>query len=243
MTVTAIEPCGFFTWDALRAGWYLSWRILVRVFLAGTALGIAVSLLVPLLGAVGGVIGVLAALAVIVWTFTLVPRIASQWSEQRYGRPLDRWLHVWWGITWRTIVVALVCSAILGVPAGVGASLAAAYKTSALGVLGGAVVGLVVLANSASGLLGQGWAMSRVVAQELGSAAPMAPTWTPAPPEVTPVVAGPAPSPTPRSEPGAPPAAGPEGKRQCPKCGLHETERGSVIGWYCKVCGWREGRR
>jgi hypothetical protein len=38
------------------------------------------------------------------------------------------------------------------------------------------------------------------------------------------------------------PAAAPD-KRQCPKCTLYETERGSVIGWYCKVCGWRESRR
>ena len=29
---------------------------------------------------------------------------------------------------------------------------------------------------------------------------------------------------------------------RCPKCGLQETERGSVIGWYCRVCGWREKR-
>jgi len=34
-----------------------------------------------------------------------------------------------------------------------------------------------------------------------------------------------------------------EAKRQCPKCGLHETERGTVIGWYCTICGWRESRR
>jgi hypothetical protein len=27
-----------------------------------------------------------------------------------------------------------------------------------------------------------------------------------------------------------------------PKCSLYETERGTVIGWYCKVCGWREGK-
>jgi ribosomal protein L37AE/L43A len=43
--------------------------------------------------------------------------------------------------------------------------------------------------------------------------------------------------------PSPPPATSADGKRQCPKCGLYETERGSVIGWYCKVCGWREGRR
>ena len=34
-----------------------------------------------------------------------------------------------------------------------------------------------------------------------------------------------------------------EGKRQCPKCSLYETELGKVIGWYCRICGWRESRR
>jgi hypothetical protein len=38
-------------------------------------------------------------------------------------------------------------------------------------------------------------------------------------------------------------AASTEGKRQCPKCSLYETELGKVIGWYCRVCGWRESRR
>jgi hypothetical protein len=41
----------------------------------------------------------------------------------------------------------------------------------------------------------------------------------------------------------APARGSAEGKRQCPKCGLHETERGTVIGWYCTICGWRESRR
>jgi hypothetical protein len=48
--------------------------------------------------------------------------------------------------------------------------------------------------------------------------------------------------------PAAPPApavatAANDGKRQCPKCSLYETEQGKVIGWYCRVCGWRESRR
>jgi len=55
----------------------------------------------------------------------------------------------------------------------------------------------------------------------------------------------PAPRPAPRAAAvaTAPPPAAAAGKRQCPKCSLYETERGSVIGWYCKVCGWRESRR
>jgi hypothetical protein len=38
----------------------------------------------------------------------------------------------------------------------------------------------------------------------------------------------------------APQPAATADRPQCPKCSLYETERGSVIGWYCKVCGWRE---
>lgn len=30
--------------------------------------------------------------------------------------------------------------------------------------------------------------------------------------------------------------------RQCPKCGQSDTELGSIIGWYCRICGWRESR-
>jgi hypothetical protein len=59
------------------------------------------------------------------------------------------------------------------------------------------------------------------------------------PPVAIPVATAPA-------EPAPQPARGPaatEGKRQCPKCSLYETERGSVIGWYCTICGWRETRR
>jgi len=63
-----------------------------------------------------------------------------------------------------------------------------------------------------------------------------------------PVVAAPpvvaAAAPAARSAPPAPaprPAVAAD-RPQCPKCSLYETERGTVIGWYCKVCGWREGK-
>ena len=88
---------------------------------------------------------------------------------------------------------------------------------------------------------------------EIRESAPVAMVVTPAalsPIEVEPPVVvaqepAPAPRPAPRAAPApaAPPVVSAEGKRQCPKCGLYETERGSVIGWYCKVCGWREARR
>jgi hypothetical protein len=38
------------------------------------------------------------------------------------------------------------------------------------------------------------------------------------------------------------PAVATSEKVQCPKCKAFETERGSVIGLHCMVCGWRESR-
>ena len=55
-------------------------------------------------------------------------------------------------------------------------------------------------------------------------------------------VAEPIAVPQPAARP-APVVAAVEGKRQCPKCSLYETELGKVIGWYCRICGWRESRR
>jgi hypothetical protein len=39
-----------------------------------------------------------------------------------------------------------------------------------------------------------------------------------------------------------PPGGAAPGRRRCPKCSLYETEKGTVLGWYCKVCGWSESR-
>ena len=56
------------------------------------------------------------------------------------------------------------------------------------------------------------------------------------PPVMTP--RAPMPPPPPSSSGGVAQA----GRRQCPKCDLYETEKGTVLGWYCKVCGWSESR-
>jgi hypothetical protein len=256
MATAVLEPFGFFTTDSLRAGWYLLWRIFVRVFavfLAAALCAAAVAFL--------GMLAVLPAIACVVvgvvWSFTLVPRIASQWAQERYGRPLERWVEVWWGITWRTFVVAMVAAVILAVPNVVAVSLQTAYRDSTLGAVGGLIVGLLTIVNVGVSVLAEGWAMSRVTVAQLGGAAPLTPTWSPSPIPETPVEpeaaaaveAEPAPAaaPVPRRDarPAAPApvVASAEGKRQCPKCGLYETERGTVIGWYCKICGWREARR
>lgn len=52
----------------------------------------------------------------------------------------------------------------------------------------------------------------------------------------------PAVAPASRATGGAATAGTPVESKRCPKCGLSETELGAVIGWYCKVCGWRESR-
>jgi uncharacterized RDD family membrane protein YckC len=53
-------------------------------------------------------------------------------------------------------------------------------------------------------------------------------------------VAPPPPSPRPTPRPAT--AAEPGQQRQCPKCGQYDTVLGAVIGWYCRICGWRESR-
>jgi hypothetical protein len=80
--------------------------------------------------------------------------------------------------------------------------------------------------------------MSTMVARRLNATSAPAPVAVAAAAVAAPAVAGPAPA---AARPVA--TAVPAGERlQCPKCGLRETERGQVIGWHCKVCGWRERR-
>ena len=251
MTAATIEPFGFFTWDSLRAGWYLSWRLFVRVvpvFAAATAVGFVLLKSMPLgpfLMAIGFIAGA-------VWSLMLIPKLTSQWAQERYGYPLENPLQVWWGITWRSFVVSMVAAVIMAVPNVVAVSFQTAYKDSMLGMLAGLVLFVLYVANIAVSILGTGWAMSRVTAAQLSGLDPAMATAAsttalglsplePDPPMA--VEPEPAPRPTPRAAPTATLRTTAQGKRQCPKCGLYETERGSVIGWYCRVCGWREARR
>jgi len=251
----AVEPFGFFTWDSLRAGWYLTWRLLLRVSPVLVVGGVAVAVF-GLNSPMAGFLFSLGVLAATVWSLTLIPRLTSQWAQERYGQALEGALAVWWGITWRSMVVSLVAAAIMAVPSVVAVSLRTAYPSSALGLLGSLLAWLLNLVNIAVTVLATGWAMSRVAASQVVGVAPAAP---PLPPPMARAVdearavevatarePSPAPQPAPRAAPASVPAAtavSAGGKMQCPKCGLYETERGSVIGWYCKVCGWRESRR
>jgi hypothetical protein len=246
MTAAALEPFGFFSSDSLRAGWYLTWRLFLRLLPALIVVGLVAAGLTAVAGGLGAVVAGVLAVAALVWSVTLLPRITSQWAEQRYGRPLERWVSVWWGITWRTFVVAMVAAVILAVPNVVAVSLQTAYRDSALGMLGGLVVVVLSIGNFLVSVYATGWAMSRVAVAQLGGVEPLAPTWSPVEAPGPAVATGAAAAPA--AMLGAPAGAAVatvavEGKRQCPKCGLHETERGSVIGWYCRICGWRESRR
>jgi hypothetical protein len=274
-----VEPFGFFTRDALRAGWYLVWRQLIRV----VPLAVGALLIGGALGGLGmGVFGVIVSglglCAASVWAALLIPRLASQWAVEHYGYPLTGQVRVWWSIVWRVFVAAFIAAVILTPPNFVALSLSTAFKGSLLGGLGKLLTAVLGLANFGVAVLATGWAMSRVTAMQLSGLPPALVPLEPEPivsesplltssaetvsfetpaavaasaPLTMPVtVAAPAPvaiplAPAPAAA--APqPARGPaavEGKRQCPRCSLYETERGSVIGWYCTICGWRETRR
>ena len=261
-----VEPFGFFSLDSLRAGWYLLWRQMVRVVPLAVAAILIGGVLGKLgLGVVGAVVAGLGVCVAVIWSVVLLPRLAGQWALATYGYPLTGEVRVWWGIVWRVSIASLVAAFILAPPNLVALSISASFPASALGQLGKLLTALLGVANFAVAVLATGWATSRVTAQQLsglpvGSLLPTPIVREPRPPAVVdePVAVGIlAPAVTPVAVPAvaggtstglslaAAPGrvAAPAGKRQCPKCGLHETERGSVVGWYCTVCGWRESRR
>jgi len=277
-----MEPFGFFSLDALRAGWYLIWRQFVRVLpvAAGSVL-VGALLMSRGMRPLGGFTIAIGLIVAAVWAAVLIPRLTSQWSQSYYGFALAGGGRLWWNVSWRVWVASFVAAVVLTPPQMVAASLKAAFPTSALGGLGSLLAALLGLANIAVALLSTGWAMSRVALAQGGASfettpasmrdplGPMVSEPTLDPPVVDPVVAHPVTMAEPvgagahaavaervaHAEPMAAShlaAARPapvataeshEGKRQCPKCSLYETELGKVIGWYCRICGWRESRR
>lgn len=256
-TALTVEPFGFFTRDALRAGWYLTWRQLVRILPVVVAAGIVGGVLAGMGMPVPGVLIIaLGALGAGIWSGVLVAQLTSRWAEARYGYPLSGPVSIWWGVTWRVVVASLVAGVILTAPNLLAMSLTASFKGSALGLLGQGLTALLAVANVIVTVVATGWAMSRVTAAQLAGL-PVAPgSFSPAADGSQPLAVAPAPVPAAAplaavgsrglAESASAPSARAgrvEGKRQCPKCGLYETERGSVIGWYCTICGWREARR
>ena len=199
----------------------------------------------------GAVLVVLGLLGAFIASIPLTSKIARSWAQRTWGRTFVE--GVWWALMVRVIGVNILSSIV-----GKGVNVAIEALTSDAAGLGSNLVGLflslvVLTLNVVVSLLSYGWAMSHAVVKKLGgvgvattvvaglnprgytpAAAPQY-TTAPRPAPVSPMPDAPMPSPPPS-------AAGPAGRRQCPKCSLYETERGTVLGWYCKVCGWSESR-
>ena len=289
-----MEPFGFFSVEALRAGWYLIWRQLVRVLPVGAgSVLVGIFLMSRGLRGFGGFLIGIGLIVAAVWAAVLIPRLTSQWSQSYYGFPLTGGGSLWWNVSWRTWVASFVAAIVLTPPQMVAASLKAAFPGSALGGLGSLLLRapgprehrrgvardrLGDVANRAGserqllrygagvdagsprsdglgahagalrhhagrraagdGRRAGGRRRSPAMAERLAMAEPIvAPQ-----PAARVAVAEPMAAPQPAVRP-APVVAAVEGKRQCPKCSLYETELGKVIGWYCRICGWRESRR
>jgi len=166
--VLIVEPFGFFTREALRAGWYLAWRQLIRVVpLAVGAILAGAGLSHFGLGVVGTLVMGLGLCAASIWAALLVFRLAGQWAVVTYGYPLTGALRVWWAITWRTSVAALVASIIVTPPQFVALSLSASFPASLLGLFGKGLSLLLNVATFVASLFAMGWAMSRVASTQL----------------------------------------------------------------------------
>jgi hypothetical protein len=163
-----VEPFRFFSLDALRAGWYLLWRQLIRFLPAVIAAVLLGVLLYSLgLGVLAPIVSGIGVLAAIIWAAVLTARLTIQWAEQWYGATLTGQVQVWWGVTWRTMVASLVAAVILTPPNFVAMSLKTAFPGSALGLLGNLLAFLLGVANFGVTLLATGWAMSKVAAEQI----------------------------------------------------------------------------
>jgi len=216
----AVEPLGLFTYAALTAGWYFCWRMFVFTAPFWLGAGLVAALLVYLereLEIVAAVLAVAGFLAAFIASIPLTTRIARAWGFSRYSRAIGS--GVWWGIFWRVTVVSFVAGLVFAA-AQVGTALyALTLPVSPMRTFVLLTPYAVAIANIVVTLRAYGWAMSIMVARRLAGSAPR--------PAVTLATAATATGPRPT----------------CPKCGSRDTERGAVIGWYCRVCGWRESRR
>jgi hypothetical protein len=259
-----IQPLPLLSVGAVAAGWYLVSRVALRSLLFWLVPFIASFVIVqagyPFHGAAVFAFGVISGIGAVI---RHSGRVTSQWVESRWGHALVDEDSVWLGIVGRSFLATMAFGAVTAPVSIVGAT-AAPPLLALLGVLqiafGIAAIGWAMSRVAATQLAAYG----PVATQADATAAPAAPAIridVTEPPKREPAVA-PAGgrnerSPAPRSSPapgsrraaarpseGAPQAVGATAgeKLQCPKCKLYETERGAVIGWYCKICGWRESR-
>jgi hypothetical protein len=255
-----IGPISFFSHASLGAGWYIAWRLTVFTapFWAVPAV-IAAALIYffperPELALVGGALIVLGLIAAFIASVRLTTRVAAGWALQRWGRRFTQ--GVWWGIFWRVAVVGFITSIITSAVQA-GAAVYAALKPWSPEVLFVTMIPYaVMLVSLVVTLRSYGWAMSTMAARRVAGTAAASPAPRPAPAPAPRTAPRPAPRPPVTAAPqvaiptamATPPAASAavatvaDDRMQCPKCGLRETERGQVIGWHCKVCGWREAR-
>ena len=220
MAIARPEPFGFFTMEALKAGWYLSWRLWLRLLLVFIPAGIVAGVLMAAgAGAMAPIIGVLAVLGSMYWVIRLTNTIASQWAEKEYGRSLSEGVR--WGIFWRSTLVGIAMS--------VGVAVMPFLFGSASSMLAGVLAFGLGIAQIVLTLQATGWSLSVMVSRQLdGIPADVSV-------QARPAVAAAAPR-------ASAITVAPGEKVQCPKCGLYETEKGVVMGWRCRICGWNESR-
>lgn len=254
-----IGPISFFSHASLGAGWYIAWRLTVFTAPFWAVPGVAAGALLyvfperPELVLVAAALMVLGLIAAFIASVRLTTRVAASWAQKRWGRTFTQ--GVWWGIFWRVAVVGLVTSILSG-SVQAGAAVYAAMKPWSPEVLFVTMIPYaVMLVSLVVTLRSYGWAMSTMAARRVAATVAVPPAPGPAPAPALRAAPRPAPRPPVTAAPLAaiptamatPPAAAavaaaPDDRVPCPKCGLRETERGQVIGWHCKVCGWREGR-
>lgn len=219
MATAQIEPFDFFSMDSFKAGWYLYWRL----FLSFLAVMFAVGLITGAGAALGKPLGQARAAAAVTFAvmmlasiypmIVLTNKFASGWAVKKYGRQLPA--GVWWGISWRVALVGLGMS--------VGTVVVHTLFGATFAFIAKIAASIVAIGQTPLSIMAVGWAMSVMVAKQLQGSAPLTAVTRP-------------------RGPTAAPAARERGTVQCPKCMLYETERGTVIGWYCRICGWRESR-
>ena len=210
------EPLSFFAHAALGAGWYFCWRMTVYTLpFWGGGLLLAAGLVYvdPQLMPFAALAGALGVVGAFVASIPLTNRIARAWALARFGRRLER--GVWWGIFWRVLLVSLVAGAVFGAVQFAATLYAATLEWSPTQMFFYMIPYAVMIVNVVVTLRAYGWAMSTMVARRLGGAEAVR----------RPDLAA-------ASAPGLGPI--------CPKCGCREIELGSVIGRYCRVCGWSE---
>ena len=278
-----MEPFGFFSVEALRAGWYLIWRQFVRVLPVGAgSVLVGIFLMSHGLRPLGGFLIGIGLIVAAVWAAVLIPRLTSQWSQSYYGFPLTGGSSLWWNVSWRTWVASFVAAIVLTPPQMVAASLEGRVPRLGAGrprlaSLSASWVSRMspwpcsrpagrcresALELRAATLLRYGAGVDEGIRSVRRSRAhagaarhhagrrPVRWRWPRRLPQ--PHTRG-GRAPRGRRTGGRAVAAGPPAptvaRRQPPRASgsaevqLYETELGKVIGWYCRVCGWRESRR